>query len=282
MTRTPPPGQLFETRTGEVHVHRSGQPKARSVVLVNGWSASGLIWGRAWLARLAEQFDVVRIDNRGTGWSPVPDDDFTLDNLAEDVADICGTLGLIRPAVLGFSMGGMVAQRVAINREVELAALVLVGTGPPIPALVPAPEGVLGSMMRRPKGMSASDLLASMWGGLAAPGFADRDPQAVADLVADALAAPTRLSVIAQQWSAIKGFRNPELLSEIDVPTLILHGGDDPLLVVDNARRLADAIRGARLVERPGVGHLVSYEDPLSAHTVADFLAAAPAWSGRG
>jgi pimeloyl-ACP methyl ester carboxylesterase len=265
------PGTLVSARDGAIHVHRGGN--GPPLVLVNGWSASGLIWGSRWLTALERHHDVVRVDNRGTGWSPASAAEFTLDDLCADVLDVCDALELQRPALLGMSMGGMIAQRLAVMDPQRWAALVLVATGPPIPALVPAPEGVLGSMMGRPKGLSAKQMLSQMWGGIAAPGFAERDPGAVDELVSSALAAPTRLAVIAQQWGAIKGFRNPEMLDEIVAPTLIIHGINDPLLVVENGRRLASSIRAATLVERPDVGHLVPYEDPESAELITRFLA---------
>ena len=71
-----------------VHWHRSGD--GPPLLLLNGWTASGLAWPEAWLHRLEESYDVIRIDNRGTGWSRSAPSPFTIADLADDARDVHG------------------------------------------------------------------------------------------------------------------------------------------------------------------------------------------------
>jgi 3-oxoadipate enol-lactonase len=96
-----------------VHWRTSGRGPA--LVLLNGWSASGLAWPRSWIRRLGASFRVIRVDNRGSGWSRHAPTPFTMADLADDVADVLDAEGVERATVLGLSMGGMIAQELALR-----------------------------------------------------------------------------------------------------------------------------------------------------------------------
>ena len=118
-----------------VHWHRSG--KGPPLLLLNGWTASGLVWPETWLGRLEDGYDVIRIDNRGTGWSRSAPSPFTISDLAADARDVLTACGIDRATVLGISMGGMIAQELAIRHSEIVEKLVLVATMPPTPAHTP-------------------------------------------------------------------------------------------------------------------------------------------------
>jgi pimeloyl-ACP methyl ester carboxylesterase len=121
-----------------VHWHDGGRGPA--LLLLNGWSASGLVWPESWLARLEERYRVIRIDNRGTGWSRSAPYPFTIADMADDARDVLRACRIDRAAVLGQSMGGMIAQELAIRHGGFVGKLVLAATRPPAPAYVaPAP-----------------------------------------------------------------------------------------------------------------------------------------------
>ena len=100
-------------RPAAVHWHESGRGPV--LVLLNGWSVSGLVWPRAWIDRLAQRYRVVRIDNRGTGWSRRAPAPFTIADLADDVVTVLDAVGAERATIVGLSMGGMIAQELALR-----------------------------------------------------------------------------------------------------------------------------------------------------------------------
>ena len=108
--------------------------QGEAVLLINGWSASGIAWPTAWLDELATQYRVIRLDNRGTGWSRTAPAPFTIGDLADDARNVLKAAGVRRARVLGLSMGGMIAQELALRHPDVVSRLVLAGTRPPAPA----------------------------------------------------------------------------------------------------------------------------------------------------
>src|SRR5207247_8678143 len=102
--------RVVNGRTLGFERHGSGPP----IVLLNGFAATRLDWDPTFLAELAARHELVALDNRGVGDSPGDGQPFTIDDLAADVAGVLDALGLERPAVLGWSMGGFLAQALAV------------------------------------------------------------------------------------------------------------------------------------------------------------------------
>src|SRR3712207_1314396 len=120
------PERSRRARRPQVHWRASGRGPA--LVLINGWNASGRAWPVAWLRELERRYRVVTPDNRGSGWSRHAETPFTIADLADDVLDVLDAEEIDRAGVLGISMGGMVAQEVALRAPDCVAALFLVAT----------------------------------------------------------------------------------------------------------------------------------------------------------
>ncbi len=240
--------------------HATGRPV---VVLVNGWTASGLLWPTDVVARMQESFDVVRVDNRGSGYSRTAPAPFTLAQLATDVRDVLREIGAPAATVVGLSMGGMIAQELAINHPDVVERLVLCGTRPPMPAGFSPSNSVLTSMMSAPRpGERVGEFLDRTWGSVVGPGFPDSHPDRMRELVDRVRERPTPRAGVFNQMRAIASWSGAWRLSRITAPTVVLHGTDDPLIPVGNGMRLAQLIDGAGYVELPGVGHIVPFEAP--------------------
>jgi pimeloyl-ACP methyl ester carboxylesterase len=239
------------------YVESDGPP----LLLLNGWTASGLVWPGAWLDRLRQHYRVIRVDHRGTGWSRRAPSPFTIADLADDAAAVLRASVAEPTLVLGYSMGGMVAQELAVRQPDLDSGLVLVGTRPPTPAHLPADRAALAAAMPPPAaGQAVADHLRATWARLAAPGFADANPQVMEELVGQILRRPTPHPCVIAQVRAIAAWHGPALCDRIAVPTVVVHGTLDPLTPVGNGMRLARLIPDADYVELPGVGHLVVHE----------------------
>jgi 3-oxoadipate enol-lactonase len=237
------------------------------LLLLNGWTASGLIWPRDWRCRLERRFRVVRVDNRGTGWSRTAPAPFTIADMARDAADVLATLGLDRATVAGFSMGGMVAQELAIRRPDLVERLVLVATRPPAPAHVsPAPdvlERQLGNLLESPDPAEPlEEFYRRRWLPHCSAEFLARRPECFEELLSQIIERPPPRRAVVNQVRAIAAWSGAHRLRGLRMPTTIAHGDADQLMPVGNGRRLSRLIAGARYVELPGVGHLVPLECP--------------------
>ncbi|MDQ1487789.1 MAG: hypothetical protein QOJ23_303 [Actinomycetota bacterium] len=237
------------------------------LLLLNGWTASGLVWPAEWVARLERRFRVVRIDNRGTGWSRTAPAPFTIGDLAEDAAEVLRAIGGAPATVVGHSMGGLIAQEMALRSPDLVTGLVLVATRPPAPHHIPAPPPVLERELGRllgvpPRGQPLDRYFRTLWEPQCAPGFADRHPERLAELIAQVLQRPAPRAAVVHQLRAIAAWTATGPLASITAPTVVVHGELDELMPVGNGMRLARFLPDARYVELPGVGHLVPLEAP--------------------
>jgi 3-oxoadipate enol-lactonase len=251
---------LAQRRADWLSWHDSGRGPA--LVLLNGWSASGLAWPRSFITALESTFRVVRPDNRGSGWSREAPTPFTMKELADDVDAILDVLDIDSALVVGLSMGGMIAQELAIQHPDRVQSLVLVATRPPAPAYAVNLRDAQRLLRKPVKGQTVPEHIAQMWADSCAPGFADANPAAIAELTEQILRRPTPRSALLAQTRAVTGWHSAERLRSITAPTIVVHGDLDPLTPVRNGVRLSQLIPGARYEEQTGVGHLVPLEAP--------------------
>ena len=256
----PPAGRLTK-----VHWEEGGE--GPPLLLLNGWTAGGNVWPAAWLKDLERSFRVIRMDTRGSGLSRTAPAPFTMSDLADDAAAVLRAAGVERARVVGLSMGGMIAQELALRHPAHVSELFLVATRPPTPAQIPGAPELTDRAFDRPRpGESREAFLRSLWAAHAAPGFAEREPALLDELVGQLGERRTPRAGVMNQSLAILGWHGPRRLTRLAVPTTVVHGAVDRLTPVGNGMRLAGMIPGARYVEIPEVGHLV----PLEA---GDFLA---------
>jgi len=239
------------------------------VMGLGGWSGD---WGSYFPAQLAKEHRVVLFDNRGTGTSSRSPGPYSLEQFARDTLAIVDQVAGGRAHLLGVSMGGMIAQLVALEHPRHVEKLVLVSThcgGPraalPLPHLLPA-------LFPTP-GTPAHAIIRTRLAAIAAPGWAEKNPELLEERVRSGLHAPTPVRTYRAQLEAIIKSDRYERLDEIDAPTLVVHGDADALVPYANGELLARRIPGARLHTLRGVGHLPMWEAPdETARVVVDFL----------
>jgi len=246
----------------QVYWRSRGQGEA-TLLLVNGYSASSLAWPREWVAGLAESFRVIMPDNRGSGFSRQVETPFSIADMAADLVDVLDDAEVDRAVVMGHSMGGMIAQQLALDAPRRVAGLALVGTRPPVPRFTPPSPRVLTALMRPVlPGESLRAYLRRLWALAAAPGFAAAEPEAIEELVDQTAERPTPRAMLTAQLRAMSGWGHAERLARLGLPTAIVHGSVDRFVPPANGHALAELIAGSRLVEIEGIGHLVPQEAP--------------------
>lgn len=243
-------------------VHWRARGRGPALVLLNGWATSGLAWPAAWTRSLERDHRVIRLDNRGTGWSRYARMPFTMADLADDVLAVLDAEGIEHAALFGLSMGGMIAQETAMRAPERVTAMVLSGTRPPTPRYHPSVASPVAWQLMRPLGPreTRETYFRRVWSLAAAEGFADRHPEVIEELVRQNLERPTPRSLLIQQLRAVTAWGHAERLAAIRAPTVVVHGEEDAFIPVENGRELGRLIAGATYVELPGVGHLAPHE----------------------
>lgn len=257
----------------EIHYETSGSGKA--LVLISGLGYPLWQWHKM-VPYLAEQFRVISFDNRGVGQTEKPAGPYTAQMLAADTAGLLEALSIEKAAIMGHSMGGFIAQAMALDFPEKVSELILCSTnfgGPNHVPVTPEAFAVLSD--------TASDPLTRFTNGLkvsTAPGWADAHPEVVKAWVDWRVANPVepvpyqaQMAIGLELMTEEAAFENK--LPNISVPTLILFGAYDKVVPPENAELLQKRVRGSRIAIIPDAGHFFPIEVPEAAsQIVIDFL----------
>lgn len=272
---------MSTTTVNGVALHYERRGAGEPLLLIQGMSGNTVHWGEAFVTDLQRDHEVVVYDHRGIGQSGAYGEPFTIAELAADAAGLLEALEIDRAHVCGISMGGMVAQELALMHPERVGALTLGCTycGGPESTLA-APE----DLQTLAESLSSGDratTLTTMWNINVSPTYA-ADPAHFEMFVELAAIHPASVPLIMLQMQAIVGHDTSARLPEVQAPTLVLHGTVDRLLPVANGTLIAGLIPGARLELFPDVGHMFFWERPeLSARLIREHIAAAAAVPGQ-
>ena len=237
--------------------------------MVNGYAATGSDWDPGFLGALAESFEVICPDNRGVGNSDLGDAELTIDAMAADFETLLDALEIERTVLVGWSMGGFVAQRLAVRAPDRVAALALLATDPGGPTSVPArPED--WSLLVDHSGThraQASRLISLLF----PPDLALEIDRQFGEVVAATRAQLSPLTLSAQEKAMEAWHRDgtPDRETGEALPTLIVHGDLDVVIPAANAGALVTRWPAARMEILAGCGHAVMAQEPLH---VADLI----------
>jgi 3-oxoadipate enol-lactonase len=256
-------------RVGDIELDYERTGSGPPLLMIMGMSGTALHWGEPFLAPLRESFELITYDHRGVGASSHLEGDLSIAQLAEDAAGLLGALELDSAHVLGISMGGMIAQDLALERPDLVRTLTLGCTycGGEGSALT-SPE--IGQRLF--EAMSSGDRALALrvgWEANVSPALVG-DPDLYASFLAIAEQRAVAVPVVMAQAQAIMGHNTQSRLHELHMSTLVIHGTEDQMLPVVNGRLIASLIPDAQLEILDGVGHLFFWERPeLSAELIA-------------
>ncbi len=269
------PVRIARTRLGAVAYREvgSGPP----LVMIMGYGGTMADWDPRFVDTLSRRFRVVIFDNAGIGDTQPLAAPLTIDKMASQTGALIAALRLGRPDVLGYSMGGMIAQALAVLHPAQVQRLVLCATFPGTGTVIP-PQARINAL--------TSGNMTLVRAALYPANQVFAFDAAAAGSSAYPAAAPVSAAVIAAQGQAALAWfhgtdRAGRLTGQISVPTLVADGTDDQLDAVANDRAIADRIRGAKLLLYPDAGHGFLFQEGTPfAVEVGSFLAGPAAPDG--
>jgi pimeloyl-ACP methyl ester carboxylesterase len=238
-----------------------GERSNEAVLLINGLGSQMTRWPEAFCALLVDKgLFVIRFDNRDVGLSTWlgEGDKYSVADMAADAAAVLDAVGKPAAHIVGISMGGMIAQEFAATHPERTLSLTSIMSNTGNPDLPQPTAAAMDSLNARPANPSDANFIedtvkrALVIGSPAYP-WPDGALAARARAEADRAFNPPG---VARQMAAIRasGDRRAKLAT-ISIPTMVLHGADDPLVPVAGGRDTAANIRGAELRIIPGMGH---------------------------
>lgn len=280
----------------EIAYEEFGDKRAPAILLIMGLGAQLMRWSDAFCRRLADAgFRVIRYDNRDVGLStkfdaagipnvgalfqramqgqPV-DAPYTLEDMARDALGLLDTLGIGRAHIVGASMGGMIAQVFAATWPERTLSLVSIMSTSGRPGLPPGTPAATSALLSTPPAQNRDSIIAHSVknrGIVGSPKFPENEAALRQQVAADYDRSYYPPGVSRQLAAVLKSGSRVSLLEKIRVPTLVIHGADDPLVPVEGGKDTAATIPNAELLLVPAMGHAI---ETALVPTVADAIAA--------
>jgi len=248
--------------------------RAPWLVLIQGLGFDRSGWAPV-IPALRRRFRLILVDNRGSGRSTTPDRKFTVADMAADVLAVLASSRVPHAHVLGASLGGMVAQELAIRYPERVDRLVLACTTPGWPYGYPMPRASVQAMTEAAS-LPVEMAQRSMVENALAPDTLKSHPDLVERIVRNQKASAGDVASWRALASAGATYSGGTRQSRIQAPTLIMYGDADVVVDPRNSKLLSSRIPGSQVEVFPGLGHLFFWEEPAQfAKAVASFLAAA-------
>ena len=239
-------------------VHGSGEP----VILVAGFTAVKESW-ELQVAELAKQFRVVTFDNRGVGETTVPSGPFTIADMAADTAGLMDALGIDSAHFFGVSMGGLIAQVLALDYP-ERVKRVALGCTTHGGRHAIQPEREVMEILARASdpNIPVEESVRLRLPVILAERFIREEPERLEQFVRLSIRYWPTPEGAAGQLGALSVFNVKKRLGEIRCPVLAITGSEDRMMPPENSRLLAEGIPGAEHYVVQGTGHSFFLEKP--------------------
>ena len=229
------------------------EDQADSLLLIMGLGANTTSWEMQ-IPAFSREYRTVAFDNRGSGRSDKPQSPYTIPQMADDAAALLDHLGISSAHVFGMSMGGMVAQEMALRHPQRVRTLVLGGT------MAGGPNAVMAGpqLIQQWASTALLPLEQAIENGLRflySEEFIARNHERLVRRALDLAYLQPPLHAVQRQVMAVLQFNTFQRLADVTSPTLVISGTADQIVPPENSRILAERIPGAQLIEMEGAGH---------------------------
>ena len=237
-----------------IHYELSGRKDGPAVILSHSLASSLKMW-EPQMGMLESLFRVLRYDTRGHGKSETTPAPYTLELLGEDALGLLDILGMDRVHWVGLSMGGMIGQSIALNHPERLKSLALCDTAPIIPAEA---QPIWDERIEGVRKIGMKSQLETTMERWFTPSFLNLNPPMLTLIKEEFLATPAEGYIGCA--GAIRRLNYLERLGEINLPTFIIVGEDDPATPVSASQAIHEQIKNSKLVILPSTRHLSNVE----------------------
>lgn len=267
-------------KCGDLNIEYYDEGSGPPLLMIMGLGGQASSWGEPIMEELRGAFRCIRMSNRGTGDSdPAPAlrkggtmPSLTVRDMAEDAAALLDALGIESAHVFGVSMGGMIAQELALNHPQRVDRLVLGCTTAGGPKSVAADAEVIAALVPQ-SGLTREEQVRKMWPAVTTEAMVTEGAAFLEEMMRAGLEKPTPVETMMKQVAAVQSFNAYDRLPQVKAPALIIHGDADRLVPPENARILHERIPDSRLEILPGAAHVFFWEQPKeSARLVREWL----------
>jgi len=249
-------------KVGAVAIACETRGNGPPLLMINGFRRSRVAWLEGVLDPLARQFQLILMDNRGTGHSDKPLDGYSMEAFADDCAGVLTGLGIPRAHIFGVSMGGMIAQCLATRHPERVRGLALGCTNFGRGSVLAEPR-VRDLLRMMPSAtMDAREVARRQEELYYMPQFRSSQRALIDGLFEMVNRNPTPPHAVQGHLKAMDAFDGNAALGTLRAPTLVITGEGDPLIPAENSRLLSRRIRGAKLVVLEDASHFFWIEKP--------------------
>ena len=262
-----------KVKVNDIQMYYEVKGEGFPLVMITGFSLNLDYWNPHLIEELSMNFKTVTFDNRGTGRTDVSDREYAIKLFADDTAGLMNALGISKAHILGWSMGGMIAQELALNYPEKVAKLVLYSTNCGDAKSIPMSQET-GGMFNRlfAGGMPIEEAVKILNRLNFTNDFIDNNPDFVKLMNERFLAILTSRETLSRQATAIRNFNTFDRLSGIKAPTLVLSGKRDIVIPPENGPILTKAIPNAKLVCLEESAHALTEDMEKVIRIITDFL----------
>jgi len=242
-----------KVKVGDINIYYEVHGEGEPLVMICGASAS-VDSMYAFIPVYSPEYKLVLFDNRGAGRSDAPDIPYTTAMMADDLAGLLDTIGIDSVNIMGISMGGMIAQEFTLRHPEMVKNLILACTycGGPGSSMMTDPE-----VAQRMADLSPEEGLMEIMRLCITQKLIDENPGLLEQIVEQMMKHPISPHGQMRQTEAEMGHNTYERLPEIKAPTMVIHGDDDRIIPVENAKILASRIPGAEIAIFANTGHML-------------------------
>ena len=263
-------------KAGDIQINYERNGKGQPLLLITGIGYGKWFWHKI-VPGLAEKFQVITFDNRGAGETGKPAGPYTISMMANDTANLLEALELENVHIMGHSLGGFIAQELGVYRPDLVNRLILASTnfgGKKVVPTTPEAYKILTNRQGDPVELVRRGIAVAC-----APGFEERQPQVVQELLNYRFTGPVPAEQFSAQVAAGEGTsaltdqQVNERMAALRMPVLVLFGEEDRVVPPENAVLMAEKLPDARVKIIPNTGHIFPIEDPeATIQAMVEFL----------